>query len=112
MRLDPKKCPPGTLGYLPPFSLGQFDGTSDDPFRWFKESSVVLSVDRLRWVLVDDVEDSEPIESATALVFADWKSAVQYAIDRQRAMSQEVIDEAREAIAQADSVERWLSEAK
>lgn len=111
MRLDPKKCPIGTVGYLPPFSLSEFDGNAAEPFRWFKEPSVVLREDR-RWVSIVAQPEDEAIGAATTIVFADWKSAVQYAILRQRATSQEVIDEAREAIAQADSVEQWLREAE
>lgn len=108
MQLDPTKCPPGTVGFLPTSNVYDFDGLGEGPqvFDEFKEPDVVLGEDR-RWRSI--YGDAVLID---AKVFSTWQAAVQYVIDEDRADCEAIIRAAQADMAQADKVQRWLNEAK
>lgn len=120
MKLDPEKCPIGTVGYLPPGGADDF--SNPDDFAWFKEPSVALGADRKWHSINPDPRDNTfaggDERNTEISVFADWKSAVRYALDRERENAKAFIEDARKEIAefektieQANIVEQWLSAA-
>lgn len=112
MQLDPKKCPPGTVGFLPTSNVYDFEGYGDEsPFDVFKKPDVVLNDDH-QWVVVDEAGERTnhllgPVE---AKVFSTWQSAVQYVIDEDRRDCEAIIREAQADLAQCDKIQRWLNE--
>lgn len=109
MQLDPKKCPPGTVGFLPSSNVYDFEGWGEGPqaFDEFKKPDVVLT-DNHQWV----TDDCDRHALTDAKVFSTWRAAVQYVIDEDRRDCEEIIREAQADLAQCDKIQRWLNEAK